>query len=232
MTIDKKAFAKTILGAERNRDNAAIYDALANPDAQFTTEIFPLDEAATTANPKALNYPISALYVASATDANVEVQFRPNQNRGAAGYCPLTLKDSMNFESPVAKGTLTWAAQAGKSITIIFFFNAEFRSGSYVSSTQGGVTITDGTAIGSITQVVLAGTTATIIAPADATRKKTTLQNKTGADLYIGGANIGAVGSAAEGIKVAADSIFYWSNTSALYGWSVGGGNVHYVTES
>lgn len=182
--------------------------------------------------PYKIGFPFKSVYVSSATDTTVSVNLVPNTQDSYQSSVPFGLNDSWTVDQPVSNAFLFWSAQSGKSITIHFFVDSEFRSGKQISVTGGGVTLVDGSSISGPTRVTLSATTATIIAPALSTRKKCTIQNKTGADLYIGGSTIGAVGGATEGIKIPIDGIIYWQNTGALYGWSVAGGNIHYLEET
>lgn len=182
--------------------------------------------------PFKVGFPFKSVYVSSATDVLANINLIPQTQDTYQSAVPLKLNDSWTREEPLAEAYLYWTAQAGKTITLHFFVDSEFRSGSQISVTGGGVSIVDGSTITGPTRVTLAATTATVIAPALATRKKCTIQNKSGADLYIGGSTIGAVGGATEGIKIPADAIIIWQNTGALYGWSVPGGNIHYLEEA
>jgi hypothetical protein len=67
---------------------------------------------------------------------------------------------------------------------------------------------------------------AKIVAPKTFLRKVTTLQNKTGGDIFVGGSGVGVGGSATEGITVLSGQSFHWKNSAALYAISATGGKV------
>ena len=135
------------------------------------------------------------------------------------------LHDSWINEFPVAEAYLDWSAQAGKTMTIVFFLESEYRSGSQISVTGGGVSLVDGSTITGPTRVTLSAATAGIIAPADSLRKVATLYNDSGADIFIGDSTVTNAG-ATKGIPFPNGTILYWKNTGNLYGYSVAGGNV------
>lgn len=208
---------------------------VANEAAQrpFSVQIQTLDlsTARLSTDPYKLNGQFRSMYIQDATDVLVNIQVLLGSRDTTQSAFTMKKNDSFSMERPVNEAYLYWSAQDSKTVTFVTFTDVEFKSGSQISVTGGGVTLVDGSTITGPTRVTLAATTATIIAPALANRKKCTIQNKTGADLYIGGSTIGAVGGANEGLKVAPDSMIYWQNTGALYGWSVAGGNISYVEE-
>lgn len=179
-----------------------------------------------------VGFAFKSFWVNDASDVNVTVDMKVNSLDETQSSFPIRKNDAAVSSSFFSDAFFAWEAQSGKFMELTIFTDAEYRSGSQISVTGGGVTLNDGSTVTGPTRVTLSATTATVIAPADGTRKLATLQNKTGADLYIGGSTIGAVGGANEGIKIPSDGIFYFRNTGALYGWSVAGGNVHRVEET
>ena len=230
--IMTKSMADSILNMADELKNSSIYEG--NTQRPFSVQSFTLDlsTARLETNPYRIGFPFKSVFVSGATDTNVSVSMKPGAIDSFQSAFPLTKKDSWSVERPVSEAYLYWSAQSGKTITLVFFTDAEFKSGSQISQNSGGVSISDGSSVSAITRVTLAATTAAIIAPSDSTRILTTIQNKTGADLYIGGTSAVTNSGATEGIKVPADGIIEWRNTGALYGYSVAGGNVHYMTES
>lgn len=221
-----------VLSAAEALTKAKIFEGSTQKPFGVQSVTFDLSTAVLSTAPKRIGFPFKSVYVSAATDVLATVNMIPQTQDSYQSAVPLKQNDSWTIEYPVSEAFLYWTAQAGKTITLHFFVESEFKSGSQISVTGGGVSIIDGSTITGPTRVTLAATTATIIAPSLSTRKKCTIQNKTGADLYIGGATIGAVGGATEGIKIPIDGIITWQNTGALYGWSVAGGNIHYVEEA
>lgn len=190
--------------------------------------VFPITLDLTTAkhvnSPFIVGFPFKSFYVAHATDTNVVVEMKVNSNDEQQGKFPIRKNDAWASDSFVNKGFLSWEAQSGKSITIVFFLDSNFQSGSQISVTGGGVSIVDGSTISIPAKVTLAAGVAGQIAPALSTRKVATIENTSGADIYIGGATVN--GTTVRGIRVPADGIVKWQNTGALYAWSAAGGDV------
>lgn len=224
--------ARAVLTQDRDKELARIADAINSLPFSVQSMTIDLSTAKLSTSPLKVGFPFKSLFIQDATDVLSNIYFRPNTVDSMQSAFNLKKNDAWSNDYPIAQGFLHWDAQASKTITLVFFTSSEFRSGSQISVTGGGVSIVDGSTITGPTRVTLSATTATIIAPALSTRKKCTIQNKTGADLYVGGSTIGAVGGVNEGIKIPSDGIIYWQNTGALYGWSVAGGNVHYNEES
>lgn len=181
-------------------------------------------------NPMEILFPFKSVFVEQASDANTFFYLKPSNREDMQKSFRMGLKDSWALPYQIPKCFLHWDAQPGKTAELVFFADAEFRSGSQISVTSGGVSISDGSTVTGPTQAVLTAATAGIIAPQLLTRKVAIIQNKTGSDLYIGGAAVTGSG-ATEGIKIAPDAIIEHRNTGALYGFSIGGGNVHRLEE-
>jgi hypothetical protein len=208
---------------------AAIFQGSTQKPFGIQKEVVDLSTASV--NPKRIGFPFRSIYVESATDVLANISLKPNSSDSFQSAIKLKQNDSWSRDLPVSEAYLSWDAQPGKTITLVYMLDSEFRSGSQISVTGGGVSIVDGSTVTGPTRVTLAATTAAAIAPALSTRKKATIENKTGADLYIGDSTVTNSG-ATEGIKVAAGGIIYWQNTGALYGYSVAGGNVHRLEET
>jgi len=217
--------AVQLLSKQKNLDQAHIFQGNTQKPFAFQAVTLALDTARDVSNPFKIGFPFRSLFVSAASDAVTTVSIQPDSIDSYQSSCPIVYKDCIDLNAPASGAYLTWLAQVGKTMTIVFFVEASFRSGSYLTSAAGGVSIIDGSSITGPTQTTLAAATATIIAPADSLRKKTTIQNKTGADLYIGGSTIAAPGTSNEGIKIPNDGIIIWANTAALYGYSAAGGN-------
>jgi hypothetical protein len=180
-------------------------------------------------DPFKIGFPFKSLYVQTATDVYVSLNVKLLTRDTTQSSFPIRLNDTFTNEDEIAEAYLDWSAQPGKSITLIFFLESEFKSGSQISVTGGGVSIVDGSSI-ALGTITLSAATAAAIAPADPLRKKATIQNKTGADLYVGASTVTNAG-ATEGILIPNNGIVYWNNTSALYGYSVSGGKVQRIEE-
>lgn len=176
-------------------------------------------------------YPFRSLSVESATDPATNIFILPNTDDDQQSFFVAKQNDSWTVERKVSKALLFWDAQPGKKITINFFADSEFRSGSQLSVSSGGVSITEGTSASGPLSVTLLAATAAIIAPVNLSRKVATIENKTGGDIFIAGDNTVTASGVTEGLRVPPGAKIIWKNSGALYGFSVFGGSVARVEE-
>lgn len=227
--IMNQDLASALLSKKELLKLAKIYQG--NTQRPFSVQKITLDlsNSRLETDPFKIGFPFKSLYVQTATDVYVSLNVKLLTRDTTQSSFPIRLNDTFTNEDEIAEAYLDWSAQPGKSITLIFFLESEFKSGSQISVTGGGVSIVDGSSI-ALGTVTLTATTTTAIAPADPLRKKATIQNKTGADLYVGDSTVTNAG-ATEGVLIPNNGIIYWNNTSALYGYSVGGGKVQRIEE-
>ena len=226
-----KEVADAILNASEELKKAQIFEGNTQRPFSVQTITLSLDTAKLSTDPLRIGFPFRSFFVADATDTSVSLYMKTGARDEIQSAFPFKKNDSWTSSIPISEAYIYWAAQSGKTVTIVFFTDAEFKSGSQISITSGGVAISEGDSTTAIARVVLSAATAGIIAPADSLRKVTIIQNKTGADLYVGGTSAVTNSGATEGIKIPNDGIIYWRNTANLHGYSVAGGNVHYFTE-
>lgn len=206
---------------------AWIADQIAQRPFSVQIETIDLNTAVLETNPKILRGQFKSIYVQEASDVNVYVNVKLGSRDSTQSAFKMRANDSISMSQPMNEMYLHWPAQSGKTLTLVKFTDVQFQSGSQVSIAGGGVAILTGTTVTGPTTVTLIAATQGIIIPANTSRKQVTLQNKTGADLYIGGSTL----ISTEGIKVSADGLIVWTNTAALYGYSTGGGDVAYIEE-
>lgn len=223
--------AALVIEAANQVKQAAIFQG--NTNSPFDVQLMTLDlsTAKLAGAPLKIGFPFKSIYIADGTDTTIQIDVQINTQDSFQSSFPMSLNDSWIRDEPTAQAFISWAAQAGKSITIAFFVNSEFQSGKQISVTGGGVSLIDGSSIALGTAVTLIAATAAAIAPALSTRKIANIQNKTGADLYIGDSTVTNSG-ATEGIKIPNDGLIEWRNTGALYGYSVAGGKVSRTEET
>lgn len=221
--------AKAILMDMKLQRRAEIFDGTTVNPFEVQSLTLDLSTARLSTDPLLIGFPFRSLFMRSATDNSVAVTFRPQTRDSFQSGVDLKLNDSLDFDIQQSGGYLSWAAQSGKSITIVFFVNARFVSGSQVSQTAGGVAIVDGSSF-TRTVTTLAAATATSILSTDTTRKISNIQNNTGASIFVGDSTITGSG-ATVGYEVAAGSTFQWRNTAQLYAYSVAGGPILLLTE-
>lgn len=198
-----------------------------NADQQPTdiqTVTIDLTTARTLANPIRIGFPFKSYFVVASTGgANATFNLHYSTQDISAVGIPLSIKDSGILEFPVRQAYLTNAAQSG-TMTILFSVTTEFRSGSQISLSSGGVSITEGSTLSTRTNVglTLTSSTASIILPADSSRKVETIQNFTGQTLWLGDSTVTDLSGAKPGIQINDGDIFIWKNTAALYAYQNG----------
>lgn len=172
-----------------------------------------------------------SVFVESSSDPSAYVMLKPLLKDSTMDSVKLGQKDGWTLDYVLSEAYLWWPQQIGKTMELIFFLDSKFQSGAQISVNSGGISINEGSSIDTPTSVTLTAATAGIIAAANTSRKISTLQNNTGGTLYIGGAGVTNSG-ATKGIEILSGGVFYYRNTSALYGYSVAGGAVAEVLET
>lgn len=182
-----------------------------------TTE---LGTAKTIELPFKIGFGFRSVFVRDATDSNVQVSLRPYGPDQVNGDIPLKYNDSVVFPTRIPQAVLTWSAQTSKTMTLVFFLNGEFRSGSQVSSTAGGVSVTTGTAMAPSAPVAV-GITAVQLLAASSTRKKATIGNPLGSGINLWISGTSAVTNAAggfPGILLEPGDYYEFLNQGTLFG--------------
>ena len=226
MSIDYK----NLIQPKKELTNAQVRDFQSNPQSLFQRLTFDLTTARTEADAYPVPFGFKCVYVELATDTSTTINLKPNTKISNVGYMSLGRKDVLDFESRLNGAFLYWSAQSAKSITLVFMFDASFKSGSQISQNSGGVSINEGSSFDAQTRVTLAATTAAAIFPANTDRKVGVGENNSGADIYVGSATVTNSG-ATRGILLPHGGQIIWKNTAALYGYSVAGGDFHYIDE-
>lgn len=217
--------ASAILSKLREAAQASIFEGNTQKPFAIQTLVIDLSVARDVANPFKVSFPFKSVYVQDATDNNVIIQMQPNTNDSFQSTLQLKKNDSLMLGDPIASAFLSWSAQSGKTITLQFFVNAEFRSGSQISVNSGGVSINDGSSASQSVTTLLAATATQILAT-DTTRKHAMIQNNTGGDLYFGPTSTLSDSGTSKGLWVSAGGFFQWRNTAALYAYSPLGGDI------
>ncbi len=173
-------------------------------------------------NPYKIPFPFNGFHVEDATDQTVQVRLSLDAPtiQSIGNYKTLKLNDSSIFNEVVSAAFLTWTAQTGKTCTLVFFVDVDFKPGSQLSLTAGGVSISSGSAV-STSVVTLAAAAATALFAQVSTRKQGTWINDTGIDQYIGPLGVTATG-ATKGLKIPNGTPVIWQNTAALYAYNTG----------
>lgn len=218
-----KENSQAILNLADQLRNAAIFEGTTQKPFEVQSVTINLSTARLNTDPYVIGFPFRSVYVSAASDVSATLNLIPQTRDSYQSSIPFKLNDSWSVDQPAAMGFLNWTAQTGKTITLHFFIDSEFRSGSQISQTGGGVSINDGSSFVT-SRVSLTAATATSVLSTDTSRKQCNIQNNTGADVWFGNSSVSNTG-ANLGQRVAAGGIFTWRNTSALYAYSFAGGS-------
>ena len=182
----------------------------------------PLDTAATAENPYIISQPFNGFQVEDATDngTSVKMSFGGVDKYNTDNYTTLKKNASAFSQVEVKQAVLYWSAQAGKTMTIMFYVGVDFRPGSLVSQISGGVAISWGGTVASnemgslgTSTTISVTTTATLILPADPDRLH--------AEVYVDGPltyGDSAIVAGTRGIQIPSAGLIEWNSTAALYG--------------
>lgn len=216
--------AANILSQKLDEVKAQLFRNNTNAPFSVQTIVIPLTTARNANDPYIIKVPFKSIYVQDATDVNTTVNVRVMSVDSYQSAFIMRKNDVIATDTMINQIALDWSAQSGKTITFVLFTNAEFRSGSQISVTGGGVFISEGTSFTDSRQTLTAATAAVVFA-SDSTRALGVIQNLTGAPIYVGASTVTASG-ATIGYEVAPNATFEWRNTAALYAISTPGGDI------
>lgn len=202
---------------ERNRELGQAYiqqNAIQRPQT-VQKIVLALDAAKSADLPYEINFPFRSVFVEDASDSSTRIFMRPNTREDVQSFFALGRKDSWSVDQPISKAFLHWDAQAGKSITLVLFTEAEFKSGTQISATSGGVAIVNGSSIAQSNNTTYTINATFLLLPSDLDRKVATIGNYTDQSLFLGGASVDD--SANKGIELVPGATIEWRNTAALY---------------
>lgn len=177
-------------------------------------------------DPRLVEYAFKSVFVEKATDTGCLLYLRPISKESHQPFFQMQLRDSWSQSYQVPRAFLHWPQQPGKTMELVFFADSEFRSGSQISVTSGGVSVTEGVAFIDSSQVLAAGAQATIFAQ-NSSRTVSTFLNNTGSTVRVG-----LNPSAVNGWPVEAGAIFEWRNTAELKAYSAAGGTIYKMEET
>lgn len=181
----------------------------------------PLDVAATISNPTKVSGVFTGFYVESATDTATTVNLSTTSPETAnlANFTTLRLNDASGFEQPVKDVYLTWTAQPGKTVTIVFYTGMNFIPGSKISVTSGGVAVSDGSSsVTAMTQTQITNSITQILA-SDSNRISATVTNMGPMPCVVGGSTVQwpSQNATTPGTVLGVGESIKWQNVGALY---------------
>jgi len=187
-----------------------------NTQRPFDIQVVTLDLSTATLDtkPYKIAFPFRSCWVKKATDSSVEIFMKPQTDDSYQSAIPLSRNDLVKSDMPISNASFYWAAQSGKSVTLIFSVTSEFTSGSLISLTSGGVAISNGDSFTQAAVTIAAGTPTAIFAQSTSRKKGTVQNNHATASLWL----VGPAGDSTVGIKLEPGQTFEWNNSAALYG--------------
>lgn len=210
-----------IIGEALAKNQAQIrFNSDARPRLQLRIPIA-LDVASTEQNPFFISNPFNGFYVESATDSStlVKLVLTSPEAQNMKNYTTVKLNDSGSFDQTISKSWLLWDSQPGKIMTLVFYLGVQFKPGSQNSVSSGGLALAYGSGMTPNASVSVT-TAATLLFAASTARKKVTISNLTGAQIYLSGVNTLTGGSTVGntiGVPVPVGGSYEWLNSGACY---------------
>lgn len=218
------------------QEGRKLVESLSRPDKAYIERAAQLNPSAirvqtfdlsiAPANPISIGFAFKTLYVVEATDASSNIQMRPFSESENNDYLNLKLKDVLSYDNPINKCFIKWNAQAGKTLTIAFFTDAKFTSGSFVNEVSSSV---DGNSIVDFGTINISTTGANLVD--SSVRNLITIQNEGPDDCYIGSNSVSAVPGSEIGLRVPAYTERTYKNTASIYAASVGSSKLRFQNE-
>lgn len=225
------SLAKSIVQRSREEDLASISYGNESREQTVLKYVIDLSVARSADNPREINFPFRSIFAEAGSDRDAFLYVKPGTREDVQSPFRIGFRDSWARDHAVPRAFLHWDAQPGKTITLLFFTDSEFRSGSQVTTVSGGVTLLEGSAL-TQSNSNLSATTATQIFASSSTRKTGIFQNKSGASVWVGPSSAVLDTGANRGYEVADGDSFIWRNSAALFAYSVAGGSIHLSEES
>lgn len=204
--------AKNIVGRASETNQAFVERGLSERPQTVQRLVLDLGKAVDKEKPRIFNSPFKSFFVESCSDPSAFVFVRPTTDEDIQGHFKVTQRDSWAVEYQIPKAFLHWPIQPGKTMEILFFSDSEFRSGSNISVTSGGLSISDGSNVATPVPATV-GLSAAILLPADPNRKVSNFYNDGTDVIYVGDATV----TVANGMPVQVGESKAYRNASALY---------------
>ena len=162
--------------------------------------------------------PFVGFWVVSTNDENFQVEMYVNGDNNFGDSIPLSPQMNPEFSNGgvFAGCVLSWPAQPGKYIEIIFFHEFSVRLGTLKASQTNSTNLSDGSIFNNDNKSVTS--TPSIILDASGTRKKGTIYNQSPLTLYVGSqATLVHADYQKKAKKIAPGNEFVWRNSAAIY---------------
>lgn len=177
-----------------------------------------LNEERTMSNPWKIGVSFKSVFVHSATDfnGNIFTGAKINLAFGSRGLhqkpIPMQVNSSIKSDRYFTDAFFTWTRMQGVKVTVIIFTDAEYDSGQQLQLVTGGTVVTTG--IRQLnTRVQVSDSIINTILSQDSNRTQATIQNTSGADIYLGDLTSSMD---LEAIVVPDGGVYYHTNTGPL----------------
>jgi len=209
--------SSAILSGNKAERDAAIYEASLSPyNVRKIVVDLTTAKSETDSIPFRIGFPFQSFLVVDATDSIANVNMRLYGRDQQNDMLPLKKGIQVTFPFPINEAYISWAAQAGKTITFIFFVYGEMKTNIFDLQNSGGVSIYDGSSVVTETAGV-ATTTAAVLFAASTVRKKVFIQNFDSIDVYLGDSAVTDETGTKPGIRVPPGGSYEWRSSSACY---------------
>lgn len=179
-------------------------------------------------SPRRIGFPFKSMHFKSSTNPKSFINVKPSTLDEHQDSFELSYNDGWKAGKIVQDAFLSWPAQVGKGVLYIYT-DSEFVSGSQLSITSGGVTISEGSSSELKNITLVSG--ASEVLPQNLFRKAATVVNDTGDDLFLGSDNT-VNASTNKGVPLANGDSVKWRNTGHLYAYSASGGKIIILEET
>jgi hypothetical protein len=198
----------------RTQGRAALFASTVGLNQSVKYLTLALDTAQLRTDPYRISFGFSSFVVLDSTDSSVSINARIGSEDTNVDPFPLRKNSSLDLPGPIQKMFLDWPAQAGKTISILFLLEGNFKTNQLVSTVSANVNLDDG---GTVTtqagaQVLAAGGT---LFAQDTTRNLMLIQNNSGASIWVGSTGVTVAGGAKPGIEIPSGGYYEWRSTAA-----------------
>lgn len=215
----ERSTADSIVTRQRELGQAQVVHGLANRDKEILRIPLNLSVERSIDNPLRIGFPFRCLFFETSNNPSANFFLRPTSNDSSQSSMKVSYRDAWSINGQVPQAFLHWPAQPGVTGEIVVLTDSEIRSGSQISLTAGGFSISDGATVQTIPAVTVGVASSQILAQ-DYSRKCVTIQNLGSASIYIGDSTV----TVATGVRVQPGESVPWRNTSELWAISSAAG--------
>ncbi len=180
--------------------------------------------------PQRIGHAFKSMYFQNSDNPKNVILVKPSTTDAHQSSFELGYKDVWTVDRTLNDAFIYWPAGQTGTGKLILFTDSNFKSGSQVSITAGGLSISEGSSA-ALTNQTLTAATASEILPQNFFRKTATVVNDTGDNIFLGENNT-VNATTKKGVPIANGDSFKWRNSAALYAYSTGGGKLIVLEET